>query len=366
MLPRTPDDSSGGGSMATTWNRRLAASLRGSLGVWRSLRGEWSKAAEELAAAAEIQPKDALYWLLLGNAQCRLRWFAEAWASYQQALAARPEWARAYAAMGRLLMDWDRPVEAVSWLRRAVQDQSRASSWWWDLGQAEAAAGHDQEALSCLDRAVDLGERSESLWLQRAVVLARLGRYREAVGGLKRGLLHQPQDVSLLNNLGVCLAGGGHFEEALPYYLRAVALESKDPELLLNLALCLQGLDRHAEALEYLERAGEAGAEPASLALALVRTYIALDDVPKALASVEQALHFRLDGTSLLLAKADLLLRSGKVRRAEAFFRYVHRLEPERPEPLWGMARCLESLGHPEEAVDVYNRALEAEKQHTA
>lgn len=353
--------------MTQRQGRRIAVWQR----LWRrgrsllhGLRGDWNRAASEIAAAAEEAPDDALAWFLLGEFRARDGETGPAVEAYRQVLRVRPDFPRAQAALGRALLRAGQPAEAHRWLSRAVSSDPRVGDWWEDLGAAAFAIGLYPEALRHLNQAVALGERSESLRELRALVLARLGHYKEAVAGLRHAVKRTPRDPLLLNNLAYCLAGDGQLEDALHYYLRAAALAPADTELLLNLAACLQGLGRHAEALDYLSRLLP-GEPQTDVALALARSYLALGDPPKAMQALTPALRRWPRSFDLINMKARALLDLGDWPRAEAYYRYLRRLAGHRPEPLWGLGRCREAAGRREAAVELYNLAIDAEKRNT-
>lgn len=343
----------------------LGRYLRSGRGIWHGLRGDWTQAAHELAVAAESAPDDALVWYLLGEFRRRDGQTEQAVDAYQRVLQLRPGLDQARAALGRTLLQSERPAEALPWLTEAVDRKPDLGSGWWDLAVATAALGRYNQALSHLDRAVALGERTDALWQLRGMVLARLGRYPEAAAALKRLVLQSPHDPALLNNMAFCLAGNGRFEEALPYYLRAVALDPADSSLLLSLAACLQGLDRHAEALDYLDRLPPHPGD-ADRALAFTRSYLALGEPTKALGCLNKTLHLHPGRSDLLRAKADALLQAADVPRARAYFRYLLRTSPGLAEPLWGLGRCLEAEGRRDEALACYNQAIEAERRNAS
>ncbi|MHB9146243.1 MAG: tetratricopeptide repeat protein [Symbiobacteriia bacterium] len=337
---------------------------RSGLSLLHGLRGDWNRAAAEIAVAAEAAPEDALAWFLLGEFRSRQGETGPATEAYRQVLRLRPDLARAQAALGRVLLRAGQAQEAHRWLSRAVSSEPRVGAWWEDLGTAAAAIGLYPEALAHLNHAAALGERSESLSDLRALVLARLGHYRDAAAGLRRAVLRTPRDPVMLNNLAFCLAGDGQLENALHYYLRAIALAPADADLLLNLGSCLQGLGRHAEALEYLSRLLPGEPRP-EVSLALASSYLALGDPAKALHSLAPALRFSPRAFDLINMKARALLDQGDRPRAEAYYRYLRRLAADRPEPLWGLGRCRDAAGKRDEAVQLYNLAIDAEKRNT-
>jgi tetratricopeptide (TPR) repeat protein len=170
-----------------------------------------------LAAQADLF--DAIH--LLASVQLARGKKAAALASYDRAIALRPDHAETHYNRGVALHESQRLPEALAAYERAIALKP-------DLAEAHNNAGN---ALSSLDR------------------------HDEALTSYGRALGLRPDFVEAINNRGVTLYDLRRFGEALADHERALALRPDNPKTLNNRANALHALKRHDEALTDYERA---------------------------------------------------------------------------------------------------------------
>ena len=171
-----------------------------------------------LKGLLQRRPKDAKIWNQLGSIQARGKDLVAARASYEQALAADPDFAPAHAGLGAL-----------------------------QLGQA--LQGHDTEGLraagSSFDRAIALDSGLAKAYNGRAAVRRFLNRVPEAIADWKKALELDPQLRDAYFNLGITFLETGDKAEALAVFKRC--RETLSPRLSPAEQSRLQRLIREAE-----------------------------------------------------------------------------------------------------------------------
>lgn len=202
---------------------------------------------------------------------------------WAQTTAAAPDNARAHNNYGELLLQADRPVEAISQFEAAVRlraDYPEVHNNWGNalvqLGQLDDAIRHYQKALR-LDphsapshnnwgnvlsqqgkMAEALGQYAEAVRLDPnyteahynfALALARSGQKEKALDEFRDAQRCDPGSLDVEKSWGSLLAGMGRFPEAAEHFQRAVQLGPGDPESHNDLGVVLVQMGRRDEAL---------------------------------------------------------------------------------------------------------------------
>lgn len=113
-------------------------------------------------------------------------------AAFAQALQLAPGRPSVLLNLGLTRVHLQRYTEALAPLREALAANPQAADGWAALGVACSALGHWAEALAALERALSLGLAHDDLRLRRARALARLGRVAEAVAAYRELLAITP------------------------------------------------------------------------------------------------------------------------------------------------------------------------------
>ena len=123
------------------------AALNG-LGLLHVDRGRSADAATAFERAAEADPSNASYWTNLGNARRELGDVVGADAAYRRALDADPKYADALNGIGVLLVQQQRPADAVPWFERALLHAPQLHEARLNLGIAYQESGQREKAAA--------------------------------------------------------------------------------------------------------------------------------------------------------------------------------------------------------------------------
>jgi tetratricopeptide (TPR) repeat protein len=152
----------------------------------------------------------------------------------------------------------------------------------------------------------------------------RRGQVQEATEDLELAIRLAPGFTAPYGNLGVARRMGGDPEGALDVYRRALEIDADNPTILNNLASLYRSLGREEEAAAALRAADLSGATP-----------------------------------FVLIARGDLELAQGDLRKALRLYRRAHRTAPDLPEPLVAIARLELERERPHAARRALDGALE-------
>ena len=116
-------------------------------------------------------------------------------------------------------------------------------------------------------------------------------------------------------------------------------------------ALALQNSGRPKEAVKIFERVLKLSPGDTFLRISMAKCYRSMGQFDKAARVLDEGLRNAPDNTSLLCAKADLMLSVRKPLQAKELFRQVQQAHPENTEALLGLARISWMQGRPDEAI---------------
>jgi protein O-mannosyl-transferase len=222
----------------------------------------WRSSLTLLQRATQVEPRNFLARVMLGNALFERRQFDDALRHYQAALQLRPEYPDAALRAGVALTEQGQPADAMPYLLRAAQ---LAPAW-----------PEPQRRL--------------------ALALLRQGRLPEAREAYQKLIPLMPTTAEGCRDLADMLAEGQQFDQAVDYYRQALRLKPDFAEALNNLAMlrasCPQTEFRSGtEAVQLAETACRLSGRrnPASLGT-LAAAYAEAGRFPEALKTIQDAI----------------------------------------------------------------------------
>ena len=251
--------------------------------------GDPAAAAAILEELVASQPREAIGWYKLGNAQKALNRTDAALASYQRAIDLNPDYGAALCNRGAVFMATGRPKDALTSFERATQADPADPIARFNFAQAQIALndragaldslgktlalnpdhfdahlsrawlheeqGHPEAALADLDRACSLRPQIGVAFLRRANQLAKLKRWTEALRDYNTTLQLEPRNYVAHLNSGNVYRELGHFAQALSSFEHAIEVDASQVDAHFNRGLVLEQLGHVPEALVSFERA---------------------------------------------------------------------------------------------------------------
>ena len=248
--------------------------------------------------------------------------------------------------------------------QRAVALDPTLVAAWSNLGIILQESGKLESSLSCLERVVALQPEGAEAHNNLANTYKRLGRHERAQWHYQQALNLNPGYAEAHSNLAFLLTAQGQFEQAAAAARQAIELNPQLIDAYLNLAEVETSRLRHGEALRWLDalqsfapqhagalaaraqllkKAGRADEALICARQALAQApdnanaYNALGLVLQALGRIDEALEAfdqaaALPGTvaeEALVARATLLLESGRKQEAATAFEYALQIFPQ-------------------------------------
>jgi tetratricopeptide (TPR) repeat protein len=271
----------------------------------------------------------------------QLKRFDEALASYDRALALRPNFVEALYNRGNLLRELKRFDEALASYDRALALRPNFIEALQNRGHALEQLKRFEEALASYDRALALRPNFVEALFNRGNALRQLKRFEEALASYDPALALRPEHAEALSNRGLIFHELKRFDEALASYDRALALRPNFVEARYNRGVTLTELKRFDEALASHDRVL---AERPDFIEALQHQGHTLEQLKRfdeALASYDRALAERPDHADAHFSEALCRLKIGDFDRGWEKYEWRWETEVQRPakrsftQPLW-------------------------------
>jgi Flp pilus assembly protein TadD len=164
--------------------------------------------------------------------------------------------------LGALMMDQNKPAEAIPYFQEASLAQPSSALAANEMGVAQMAQSNLRDAYQSFQKAVALDPNYTDARFNLASAEAASGDYPNAAGDFRRVITEAPQNEKAKQHLGEVLylwgddfAKAGNFPEAASRYREAVTYRPADPELHTNLGQVLFQLGRRQDAVSEFEAA---------------------------------------------------------------------------------------------------------------
>jgi len=188
------------------------------LGLIDLQSGRNESAAEHIAQAIAIRPKQATYHSDLGTALKNLGHFAEAESAYRAALQLQPDLTAAHYNLGVLLRSQGRLEEAIACYRAVVRlapDHIQAHN---NMGVALKNLSRLDEAEACFATALRLKPDYTAALSNLGFILMYTGRIAEAEASYREIVRREPQNPEAHTNLAHLLLLAGRLPEGWSEY----------------------------------------------------------------------------------------------------------------------------------------------------
>ena len=280
-----------------------------------------------------------------GNALRDLRRYAEALASYDQAIALRPDYAAAHSNRGNALRDLRRHEAALASYDTAIALQPDLAEAHNNRGNALGDLERYEAALASYDRAIALKPDYAEAHNNRGNVLSDLGRYEAALASYDKAIALKPNYAQAHSNRGNVLSDLGRYEAALASYDKAIALQPDYAQAHYNRGNALLDLGRSEAALASYDKAialkPDLGEARSNLGIVLFD----LQRHEEALVSYDAAIALNPDLAEAHYNRANALRDFGRYEEALTSFDQAIALQPHYEEAHWNQTLCLLQLG---------------------
>jgi predicted CXXCH cytochrome family protein len=298
----------------------------------------------QLAREVETQkPREAEFYIVLGDAWRTTRKYAEAVTAYQEAVRLNPRSVRALRALAGAQLDAGEPGRAAEALLSALQLAPADPESWYQNGILDSTAGRTSDAIAKIRKAISLDPTLPEKSRRLAEILANAGRRDDAQAALSDALRIDPYDDDSWDLAARIFAEKGQSAEAIFHFERAIRLRPNSATHLYDYALALARLNRFDEAQRRAETAIVADPNSAQAHELLGGLFERKPQLSEAVREYQQALALRPDVPRLHLRLGIVLGAQGNAADAAQHLREAARADD--PSIAQQAARALERLG---------------------
>lgn len=250
----------------------------------------------ELVREIERQkPREAEFYIVLGDAWQSTGKQREAAAAYEQAVRLSPGSLRGLRALAGALQESGERVRAAEKLKKAIEIAPSDAETWYRYGMLDSSSGRMTEAIDKIQKAISLDPSLPEKSRRLAEILAKAGKPDRAQAVLRDALRIDPYDEDAWDLAGRILSEKGEIAEAIFDFERAIRLRPGSAPHLYDYALALARADRFDQAQERAEAALRADANLAEAHELLGGLFERKRQLPEAAREYRRALELRPD-----------------------------------------------------------------------
>ncbi|MDZ7965449.1 MAG: tetratricopeptide repeat-containing serine protease family protein [Nostoc sp. DedSLP03] len=219
------------------------------------VKQKYKEAIASYDKAIAIKPDYHEAWYNRGNSLANLQRYSEAIASYDKAVAIKPDDQDAWHSRGISLDNLKRYSEAIASYDKAVAIKPDDQDAWHSRGISLDNLKRYSEAIASYDKAIAIKPDYHLAWHNRGVSLERLQRYSEALASYDKATVIKPDDQDAWYGRGFSLGKLERDSEAIASYDKAVAIKPDFHEAWNNRGVSLKNLQRYSEAIASYDKA---------------------------------------------------------------------------------------------------------------
>ena len=206
----------------------------------------------------------------------------DAMQSYQNALAASPNYAEAYFNAGIVLLDNQKFEAALRCFDRAIEIKPDYIDAWFASANTYQSLRMNEEAIRNFDHAIALKPNYAKAYFNRGISFNRLAQYDNAIQSFELAIHHQPHYANAFACLANTLKLAGKIPEAIAAYRRASEMGADPDQIRFALAALGVSSAPAAPPVDYVKDLFNQYADRFNTHLVDVLNY----DVPQLLASL--------------------------------------------------------------------------------
>ncbi len=325
----------------------------------RQRQGDPAGAEQLFRSALAADPNHALAWNALGSALGQQGRLDEAIECLQRAVTLQPALAEAHANLATAAIhqrNWD---EARARWRRAVELQPDYVDAQVNLATLATRRQQWDEAIDHWRRVAELQPDNATALTQLATLAARQNQLEEAATCWRRLLQREPNSAEIHNNLGAALQGLGRLDEAGACWRRAVELNPQLAEAHNNLGAICEWEGRLEEAAVCYRRARTIKTEFFEAHGNLGAVLEKLGQWEEALACFWRAVELRSNSDTAWRNLGAALAKQDQLAEADISYQRALELAPDSAVTFNDWAGVLRRQERWEQAATLVRRALE-------
>jgi predicted O-linked N-acetylglucosamine transferase (SPINDLY family) len=285
---------------------------------------------------------------------------AEAERLFKELLKAEPRHVAGLNLLAVLMTKAERFVEAESYIRRALDENSSSDVSFYNYGIILKALNRPDEALGQLGHALRINPAIPQTWNMRGMILNEMRRHNEAIADFDKAISLDASFADAYCNKAGALAELRQYIPALDSYAKALSLKPDLVPAWLGRASIHFELKQYDDAIACYDHALEI--RPNLLAALLARgdIYLVLGQYDRASAAYDRALTVKPDLAEAWLGRGNVHIELKQYEKGLAAYEQALRAKSNFAEAWFGCGRVFTQLKQYGNALEAYRRALDA------
>ena len=203
-----------------------SAALQMKLGNLYFRSQDWQNAIKCYLKATKISPKQAEYYLNLGQALEKIGEQAQANQAFYQAFSLKPEQitAQNHYLLGNKLLEQQQIKPAVICYRRAISRQPDLIDAYWRLGEIFHSLGNHQKSIDCYHQALKVNPHQVRSYVLLGQVFYQQQQWGIALACYQKAAELEPDNADIQHNLGELFAYEQKWAEAVESFSHSIAI----------------------------------------------------------------------------------------------------------------------------------------------
>jgi tetratricopeptide (TPR) repeat protein len=197
---------------------------------------QYDEAVDLFTRYCERKGENPWGFYMLGLSAWKAKNYDKAEVAFGQALALDQRHVKSWINLSRVLLDTDRPAQALSKIDEALALDPESNAAYRLQGRAYHQLGQTENALDAYRQAIRIDDHDAWSMNNLALIHIEEGRFEEAVPPLARAVELRSDIAVFFNNLGMALESTGHFRAAAEAYEAALSLDGSYEKASANFA----------------------------------------------------------------------------------------------------------------------------------
>jgi tetratricopeptide (TPR) repeat protein len=272
--------------------------------------------AELARLLALQQPREAEWYLQLGDAWLSSGEPGKAVAAYERAVRLRPQMVRGLRSLAGGLKAAGQTQRGEEVLQQAIRIAPSDARSWYQFGLLASTLGRTEEAIKGMRKAIELDPDLPGVYTTLAAIQASAGQIEDADASLQEALRVDPYDAAAWNLAGRALAEKAQFPEAFYDFQKALRQRPNFGPYLYDYALTLASANQFESAQESAAAAVRADPKLAEPHALLGRLLARNRQLPEAAKEYQEAIRLRPDFSQARLDLASVFVAQGETQLA--------------------------------------------------
>ena len=321
-------------------------------------KGEINQALDAVQDLFKDYPNEPLLFNIRGACHAGLGQLDVAVKNYEEAIAIKPDYAKAHFNLAGSLHDLGQLEAAVKSYEKTIEIEPDYAEAHNNLGNVFKELEQGDSAVQSYKKALEIKPDYVEAQYSLGIMLQDLGQLDEAVKSYKAAIKLKPDFVEAINNLGITFYKLHQLDDAMKCYEKALVFNPDFADAHNNIGIALLDLGQLDEAVKSYKAALELKPKFAEAHYNLGVVLQDLKRLDEAVISYKAAIVLQPDYADALYNLGILFHDTGQLDMSIKSLKMAIIIKPENAEIHKYLGNTLQSNGQIDEAIKCYEKAL--------